>query len=148
MEHGSNTERRRTSIWIFIRVYSVFHPWLFLLIFRNELSHFLIKLVGVVAALFEVVDPLLGSFGEKAARVILGQSVVVLQGLVHASETFGGIVAFGNARQCFFGLGSAHERLRGQDRVVGAFLREIGIQLPSLFDLRNGRLPLIGVQVS
>src|SRR5205807_3637204 len=104
----------------------------------------LVELVGVVAALFEIVDPFLSSFSQEAVGIVLHQSVVVFQSLIYASQTLAGIVAFGNARQCFFGLGDAHECLRGQDRIIGAFLREVGIQLPCLFDLRNRRFPLIG----
>src|SRR5207249_2933642 len=37
---------------------------LLLLIFRDELPHFLVELVGVVAALFQIVDPFLSSFSE------------------------------------------------------------------------------------
>src|SRR5260370_34159295 len=64
--------------------------------FGDEISHFLIKLLGVGAVRFgvETVDASLSGLGEAAFRVRLGYSTVITQSRVQATFTRRGIVTY------------------------------------------------------
>src|SRR5260370_5231326 len=108
--------------------------------FGDEISHFLIKLLGVGAVLFGVqtVDASLSGLGEEAFRVVLGYSTVITESRVQATFTLGGIVTYGNSDQSFFRLGGPHKSLRRQHRIIGSIPNQVRIQLPRPLYLQNG----------